>query len=56
MVGNKGGFKISDEDFIFLCPEERLPRGATERIQKHEIRDATTAQLGLKKDPSIKVE
>jgi long-chain acyl-CoA synthetase len=45
VVGNIAGFKIPDEAFIFFS-EGKLPRGATEKIQKRDIRDSLVAQLG----------
>ena len=45
VVGNIAGFKIPDEEFIFFS-EEKLPRGATEKMQKREIRDNLVVRLG----------
>jgi len=45
VVGKIARFKIPDEEFIFFN-EERLPRGATEKIQKRDIRDSLAARLG----------
>ena len=45
VIGTIANFKVPAEELIFVT-QERLPRGATEKIQKRDIRDAISAKLG----------
>lgn len=53
VVGKIAGFKIPEVQHIFVT-SERLPRGATEKILKREIRDSIAQKLG-KNQPQSKL-
>jgi len=48
VVGKIANFKIPDVQFIFVT-NDKLPRGATEKILKREIRDSMAIKLGRAK-------